>query len=116
MRHPPPPPRRVVDTSGNVVSDARDRVIRTVRTSGIVTRTRRNAAYTTLETAKIVRHSLAWVCGLAWNSAFQTTFENVEFLSVCGPWAYAFLITVFSVGVIGCLNRWLRRLEEPQGT
>ena len=79
---------------------------RALPTKTIVLKTREEITLSGVETAKIIAHSLGWVCGLAWNAAFQSVFDKFEFLSVYGPWVYAFLVTIFSVGAIRCLRGW----------
>ena len=41
--------------------------------------------------------SLSFVTALAWNSAFQNSFERIPFLKVGGPWVYAILLTLMVI-------------------
>ena len=54
--------------------------------------------------------SLAFVTGLAWNSAFQSLFANAGWLEKGGPWIYAVSVSAFAVVVI-VFGR--RLVDEP---
>lgn len=44
----------------------------------------------------ILLTSLTFVCGLAWNTAIVSLFEQVTILRAGGPWVYAILVTVLT--------------------
>lgn len=48
--------------------------------------------------------SLSFVAALAWNSAFQSLFQQSGFRS-SGPWAYALAVTLVAVIAAAALNR-----------
>lgn len=73
-------------------------------TEAFVVRNRRLVA---AKSAEIAAMSLAWVAALAWNSAFQTTFDNVANLRNVGPWAYAVVITAITVGGVILLESFI---------
>ena len=60
-----------------------------------------------IEYSKIIVNALTLIAGLAWNSAFQKTFESIEALHLYGPWIYAFLITLLCIFIIACIRAFL---------
>jgi len=52
------------------------------------------------ESKKLMLGSLAMVSALAWNSAFQTFFENNKYLKKGGPWIYAISVTSICVIIL----------------
>ena len=59
------------------------------------------------EYTKVLIHSLTFVAALAWNSAFQKTFELMSSLELIGPWIYAILVSLICVGITVCCKRFL---------
>lgn len=49
--------------------------------------------------SKLIVNALSFVTALAWNSAFQSYFDNNPYLSSHGPWIYAILITLIVIGI-----------------
>ena len=51
------------------------------------------------ETKTLLVASIAFIPALAWNSAFQNTFEHVPLLKMGGPWIYAIFVTAIGIGI-----------------
>ncbi len=60
------------------------------------------------ETKTLLVASIAFIPALAWNSAFQNTFEHVPLLKMGGPWIYAIFVTAIGIGIA-----FLLRDKEP---
>ena len=60
------------------------------------------------ETKTLLIASIAFIPALAWNSAFQNTFEHVPLLKMGGPWIYAIFVTAIGIGIA-----FLLRDKEP---
>lgn len=56
---------------------------------------------------KVFINSFSFITALAWNSAFQKTFERMSELSLLGPWIYALVITFICVCVTKCTEHAL---------
>ena len=56
---------------------------------------------------KVFISSFSFVTALAWNSAFQATFESISELNLIGPWVYALFITLICVCVTKCTEKML---------
>ena len=56
---------------------------------------------------KVFISSFSFVTALAWNSAFQTTFESISELNLIGPWIYALVITFICVFITKCTENAL---------
>ena len=52
-------------------------------------------------------NSFSFITALAWNSAFQATFESISELNLIGPWVYALFITLICVCVTKCTEKML---------
>ena len=59
------------------------------------------------EYTKLFIHGLTFVSALGWNSAFQKTFEEMNSLSLIGPWLYAVVISLVCVGITVCFKKFL---------
>ncbi len=51
------------------------------------------------ETKTLLIAAVAFIPALAWNSAFQNTFEHVPLLKMGGPWVYAIFVTAIGIGI-----------------
>ena len=60
------------------------------------------------ETKTLLVASIAFIPALAWNSAFQNTFEHIPLLKMGGPWIYAIFVTAIGIGIA-----FLLRDKEP---
>ena len=60
------------------------------------------------ETKTLLVASIAFIPALAWNSAFQNTFEHIPLLKMGGPWIYAIFVTAIGFGIA-----FLLRDKEP---
>ena len=56
---------------------------------------------------KVFINSFSFITALAWNSAFQATFESISELNLIGPWVYALFITLICVCVTKCTKKIL---------
>tara|TARA_B100001989_G_scaffold237869_1_gene200823 strand:+ start:423 stop:650 length:228 start_codon:yes stop_codon:yes gene_type:complete len=56
---------------------------------------------------KVFINSFSFITALAWNSAFQTTFERMSELNLIGPWVYALVITFICVCITKCTEHIL---------
>ncbi len=55
------------------------------------------------EIKRLILGSLSLVSALAWNSAFQEFFKSYKTwknMERYGPWIYAIIVTLFSIGII----------------
>jgi hypothetical protein len=55
-------------------------------------------------TVSIASAAVILVAALAWNSAFQSTFERVSWLHRFGPWVYAIVVTILAVLLVQLMH------------
>lgn len=52
----------------------------------------------------IIITSLSLVSALAWDSAFQNFFKKNKLINKGGPWLYAIIVTILTVGAISFME------------
>lgn len=60
------------------------------------------------DVGELLAYSLGFVTALAWNAAFQSLFETVDWLRSAGPWVYAVILTGFHLLFLRVRKRCLR--------
>jgi len=56
--------------------------------------------------------ALSLVAALAWNSAFQTFFQNTKYLKHRGPWIYAIVVTIVAILLIIGFTKLIEKVNK----